>query len=400
MSSCKIRPDLNIWHSKLFETLWLEVNFNKSKNFIGVVYRHNGKVDIPYFSRTLEKNLKKMTTSRNKGSNFYIVGDFNIDILRTDEFSNISNFVDFMYSYNSIMFVNKPTRFPIGNQEGSPSILDHFYTNNPQSITNFGIITNGISPDHFGLLAVIENTTLKKKEKQPDVWIRDYKNADIPALRESLSLFDTSFLNGFDIHNKFEFFQSHIHNCAESHIPRRKMTVREKRFQHKPWITVDLQNIMAYRDQLAREVNVENKIHLKPFYNKFRKRLEKKLFSAKQAFFKKKIDEAKTVSKRIWSVINKITCRKKAKSLSPQKIRLNDGTFTDNPEKIANTLNDFFVNIGPDLARRLESSEHTFESYMPNRVRNSFYLSPTDPVEVMNIILGIRNNIGPDLIPG
>ena len=211
-----------------------------------------------------------------------------MNILRFDEFCNISNFIDMMYSYNAVMLVNKPTRFPIRNQRGRPSIIDHFYTNDPESIITFGIIANGISADHFGLLAVIENTSIKKKDKASDIWIRDYKNADIPALRESLSLFDTSFLNGFDIHNKFELFQSHIHNCAESHIPRRKMTVREKRFQHKPWITVDLQNIMAYRDQLAREVNVENKIHLKPFYNKFRKRLEKKTIFGQTSFFQEK----------------------------------------------------------------------------------------------------------------
>ena len=93
------------------------------------------------------------------------------------------------------MLVNRPTRFPIGNQHGDPSIIDHFYTNNPEGITNFGIITNAISPDHFGLLAVIENTLLENKEKPPVVWIRDYKNANIGALRESLSLFDPSYLS-------------------------------------------------------------------------------------------------------------------------------------------------------------------------------------------------------------
>ena len=55
LSCCKIRYDLNMWHSKLFETIWLEVDFNKCRNFIGVIYRHNGSADIPYFSRTLEK---------------------------------------------------------------------------------------------------------------------------------------------------------------------------------------------------------------------------------------------------------------------------------------------------------------------------------------------------------
>ena len=172
----------------MWETLWLELEFNKKTNFIGVVYRHNGKTDIPFFQRTLEKNMKKLTSNKYKNANFYIVGDFNADVLRIDEFHNISDFIDMMYSYNAIMLVNNPTRFPIGNQPGSPSLLDHFYTNDPESIKNFGIITNAISPDHYGLLAIIENTNSLKKKKLPPVFIRDYKNANISALREALSL--------------------------------------------------------------------------------------------------------------------------------------------------------------------------------------------------------------------
>ena len=51
----KFRPDLNIWQSEMWETLWLEIEFRKTKNFIGVVYCQNGIVDIPFFSQTLEK---------------------------------------------------------------------------------------------------------------------------------------------------------------------------------------------------------------------------------------------------------------------------------------------------------------------------------------------------------
>ena len=193
-----------------------------------------------------------------------------------------------MYSYNAIMLVNKPTWFPIGNRDAAPSIIDHFYTNGPDSVNAFGIVASGISPDHFGLIAIIENNTTRKIVKPRDIFIRDYKKTDINALRESLSLFDPSYLNGLNIDNKFELFQSHLTNCIETHVPLRKLTVREKKFRSKPWISEGLQNNIAYRDQLAREIHTENKSHLKSFYNKFRKRLEKKLFRAKQVFFKGK----------------------------------------------------------------------------------------------------------------
>ena len=373
IDNVKIRDDLNIWQSKMWETLWLEIEFNKTTNFIGLVYRHNGWVDIPFFSRTIEKNMKKLTSAKNKNAKFYIVGDFNANVLKYDESQNISDFIDMMYSYNAIMLVNKPTRFPIGNQHGDPSIIDHFYTNDPLSIKKFGIIPNSISPDHYGLFAIIENVTTKKERKKANIFIRDYKNANINALRESLSLFDPAYLNGQSIETKFQMFQSHITNCIETHVPLRKLTVREQRFQNKPWITEGLQNNLAYRDQLSKEIRLENKTNLIPFYNKFRKRLEKKLFSAKQTFFRKKIDDAKTNSRYIWNVINEITCRKKSKSQHPNKIKLSNGNLTDDPKKIANALNDFFVNIGPELASKLEPSNNSYKSYMSPRIRNSFF---------------------------
>ena len=395
------REDLNIWQSGMWETLWLQINFNKKINFIGVVYRHNGWVDIPFFQRILKKNMKKLTSARYKDAKFYIVGDFNADVLKIDESPNISDFIDMMYSYNAIMLVNKPTRFPIGKQPGSPSLLDHFYTNDPQSINSFGIIANGISPDHYGLFAVIENTTRINKEQPRVTFIRDYKNANINALRESLSLFDPSYLTGLSIEEKFKMFQLHITHCIETHVPLRKLTVREMKFLDKPWITPDLQNNMAYRDQLSREIRVQNKTHLKPFYNKFRKRLEKKLFRSKQDFFKKKIEDARTNSKHIWKAINEITCRKKSKSKHPAKIKLSDGSFTNNPNEIANILNDFFINIGPELASKLDSSENSFEHYMPPRIRNSFFLAPTDFFEILKTLkrLSPRKSTGPDKIP-
>ena len=113
------------------------------------------------------------------------------------------------------------------------------------------------------------------------------KKADVNALRESLSLFYPSYLNGLSIDNKFQLFQHHITNCIKTHVPLRKLSLREKKFKDKPWISKDLQNNMAYRDQLAREVNVENKVHLKPLYNRFRKRLEKKTSLCKTRFFQK-----------------------------------------------------------------------------------------------------------------
>ena len=124
-----LRKDLCCSKTELFETIWLDIftgKNNVNKITIGVIYRHNDKTKINIFNEYIESVLVKLNQSK---SNFYICGDFNIDTLRWEEFPIISDFIDTMYSHNASMLINKPTRFPIGNQTGSPSILDHFYTN-------------------------------------------------------------------------------------------------------------------------------------------------------------------------------------------------------------------------------------------------------------------------------
>ncbi len=42
------------------------------------------------------------------------MGDFNINSLQYDEFSNVKDFVDMVHSHSIVNLINKPTRFPVG----------------------------------------------------------------------------------------------------------------------------------------------------------------------------------------------------------------------------------------------------------------------------------------------
>ena len=59
------------------------------------------------------------------------------------------------------------------------------------------------------------------------------------------------------------------------------------------------------------------------------------------------------------------------------KLRLENGTFTENSKEIANALNTYFVNVGPKLAEKLPQSQKSFESYLVNPPIDSFQINPT-----------------------
>ena len=164
------------------------------------------------------------------------MGDFNINSLHYDQFPCIRNFVDMIHSYSAVNLINKPTRFPVGAQLGSPTLLDHFYTNKPNKVRHIGLLVNDIS-DHFPIVAIIsEKMKVTNKDVYP--YVRDFRNFNISDFQSSLSEFTDNEQN--DLDTRFENFHNHILDCINRHIPLRKRTNKEKKFALKPWIPINL----------------------------------------------------------------------------------------------------------------------------------------------------------------
>ena len=69
-----------------------------------------------------------------------------------------------------------------------------------------------------------------------------------------------------------------------------------------------------------------------------------------------------------------------------EKLRLDNGTLTENPKEIAKALNKYFVYVGPKLAEKIPQSQKSFESYLTNSPVDSFQINPTSTDEVFKII--------------
>ena len=84
----------------------------------------------------------------------YLLGDINIDFLKTDEHSPTSSFVDTLYSYNVFPLITKPTRVT----KTSATLIDHILTNNLDSESRHkqGILCTDIS-DHYAVFHISKN---------------------------------------------------------------------------------------------------------------------------------------------------------------------------------------------------------------------------------------------------
>ena len=85
-------------------------------------YRHPAHAFPPF----QDEFIKLVTHLQNKNCEYLIGGDFNCNLLKYHEQSNVTNFVDSLASCGCISLINKPTRF---SNNCTPSLLDHVYTN-------------------------------------------------------------------------------------------------------------------------------------------------------------------------------------------------------------------------------------------------------------------------------
>ena len=76
------------------------------------------------------------------------------------------------------------------------------------------------------------------------------------------------------------------------------------------------------------------------------------------------------------------------------KFKLNDGTFTTNKSLISEKFNHFFVNIGPNLAKKIPNQELSPLCFMKNPSVNSMFLYDVT-LEEMNKIISSLNNGAP-----
>ena len=83
---------------------------------------------------------------------------------------------------------------------------------------------------------------------------------------------------------------------------------------------------------------------------------------------------------------------KKCSSSAPTNLRTNEGNLTADPQEIAETFNDFFVNVGVEMAKKIDSVDSVSSNTTPQiGVNNSIFFSPSTTKEVISIINTLKD---------
>jgi len=162
------------------ESCWSEIKNgpNKKPTIVGCIYRHpNG--DFNEFTTQLNNIIQAL----NNKYQVYILGDFNIDLLRINSHSPTENYINMIYTNGLLPVITKPTR--ITNH--TATLIDHIYTNTPISQIISGIVTVELS-DHLPVFCLVNSSDCDKTTCKQ--YYRDYSHFEEDNFLNDISTID------------------------------------------------------------------------------------------------------------------------------------------------------------------------------------------------------------------
>ena len=112
------------------------------------------------------------------------------------------------------------------------------------------------------------------------------------------------------------------------------------------------------------------------------------------------LKNARMTAKKTWDTIKEFLNKPNGKPLPPAYFSLDNDCITDS-KQIANKFNEYFVNIGPNLASNIETQDkQPFSAYLKSKVNTTFSFKTIDESTTSKIIshLKPKNSTGFDNI--
>ena len=356
-------------------------------------------MSIDEFNNLLSPILQK-TYIENK--TIVLVGDFNINLINCYTNEKTSEFFNLVSSYNLLPYITLPTR--ITNR--SETLIDNIFSNSTNTSILSGNLTSTVS-DHLPQFLIIPDFNRKFIPRKHNICQRNTKHYDKGAFYSSFKDIDWEVVINIhmeDTNESFNCFFNNVNNLLDEHMPQKKISNKRFKLKFKPWLTKGiLKSLKKRRDlhsRFLRAKTIENKQSLYGRFKLYRNMLVTLIRKSKQNYFSKYFSDNVKNLRETWKGIKNILQMKNNVDPLPTCI-LDKGLSITDPSEIANTFNDYFSSIGETLQSKIHSSYLHFSKYLSNPNIHSFFLSPTNKTEVMNLISNLKNNkaSGPNSIP-
>jgi exonuclease III len=359
--------------NKSFEKLCFKLNLGKMKMRLVSYYRAPINENLNEFLHDLESELSQPDI------NTCIVGDLNIDH-REGQSNDRANkeYSRLIASYNFEVSNTLPTR------QLSGKTIDHFLTNmhSKQLIRNCTIEVDPTLSDHSAILTSLDHARLQKRESKT----LTIKKTNFNELCESFVCDENGILASSDA----DFVAESLISAIKDTITR---STNEKTFNVKheekinDWTSLKGLKLLAEKNKLL------TKRRKKPNSDIIKHKLKcvsHELDQTARADYKNYINKQCSTrdSKKLWKNLNQLLGRRQVKS---KQIKLKvEGVETNDPETVANSLNEFFSTCAATLHSRMHAQSEIQQ--VEKQFDKSMFLHPVSEQEIMSTIKRMKNN--------
>lgn len=365
----------------------LKIHVNKNLNDFLLchgIYRP-GRTNFRDFLGIVEKILS------NGSSRTILAGDMNVNVNKTDSFSN--RYTNLLESYGFDLGNTLPTR------DESQSIIDHFISN----ISDIKKLHSTIScdfSDHSAVLSSLYFSLRKDKHFLKRSTIVNYEKVQEDLMSLIEDGFGASNDSADDLYNEFtSVFQNSIHYNSREKIIKLKNNERILPYLNNSLIAKikekeRILNAIKKARKLPQNCHTRCKIaDLESHLSRISRELNNLKDSTKKDFFRERF--AGSSVKEKWNQIFALMGGRKKKNVRP-KLRMN-GAEISTPSSVANEFNKYFSSVGETIAGRiLKKPTDNINNFGTIPFQNKgFFLFPADPSEIEELILGLNNKKSP-----
>lgn len=350
------------------------------------VYRSPSNANTDRFTESLRKHLNTIKTCKN----IVLTGDININLIQ--KYNETS--LDHKNRHNYLNMLSTFGLLPghmIATRENS--CLDHFMLklHKKMTIANIAVLNTTVT-DHLMVLCSLAKIKITKEVIKKKTYI-DFDKALITLANKNLS----SLLFCDDPNNLLEMLTTKITESLQENTL--TMTLPKNQRTIKPWITQGVLRCIRNRNKMQKQLkcNPDDEI-LKIAYKSYRNFCNNLIKKLKRVYDRKLL-LAKN-PKVLWNNIKNLTNLKHTKTTNIELLDIESC-----PVKAINLVNSFFVNVGPNLAKEIETNnqllQHTEPIHNHNYQLSSFVILNTDHEEVSSILMNLKSNsaAGFDNIP-
>ena len=326
------------------ESIWLDVIMNSQKYLVGAIYCP------PKYKQFLQK-ISVILERICHRSNIFLLGDFNIDLSEDDK-ALTKDFKQILAAHSLTNVIMNFTRITAT----SKTLIDLAITANPDKLIKSGTYAMGLS-DHDLIFIIIQLHRTKNPPKI--ISVRNYKDIDTAKIKTELETVPWHIISIFDdVDDSLWCWEYLYHSVISEHVKTRKVKVRKN---NQPWMTGEVRKAINNRYKLlikARSTPRNSKEWSD--YKKARNACTNIIRSTKANYWKNEFTSCE--SSEFWSLVKKFKGKSKTQRIGP--LKSGSTTVTNDVEK-ANTMNNFFANIGKELATPPEmDADGSLNSYI------------------------------------